>query len=416
MELMILDGSFENVGIIDVFESLIWTERYYESGDFELLSYPSEDNISILKQGTYATIIESEHIMVIEDVHIKTDPIDGNKLVVKGRSVESSLDRRIIWDPIKFVEEPIQYSIFTLLNEHALNPANAARKIQRLQFEFSTDPIVLSIIISNQYWGDYLYTAIVDLCYSNNIGFKITLNSENNLVFKLYSGLDKSYNQTENPYVIFSPDFENLKNSEYIMSSRLLKTAALTAGEKGVGNAQVSIEVDPSEGQLYDLNRREMFLDAQDVAVVNPNGEPISIEEYFSHLHQRGLEELSKNITIQTFASEVDPDGVFIFGRDFFLGDVLQVSNEYGYEGKARVVEVVHCQDSTGLKIYPIFVVVREGLNIDEAVTLGKSLTVGCPKDISESVVFNKNMEMFLGSHETIYLWQFLGLSGNGRF
>jgi len=416
MELLILNNAFQKIDVIDTFESLIWTDRYYEAGDFELLTSPTEHILSILSQGTYGAIEESEHLMKIEDVHIKTDPVSGNKLIVKGRSFESIIGIRIIWDPIKFESEPIQYSIFTLLNENAINPLDTSRKINNLEFQFSTDPIVLSIQISNQYWGDVLYNAIADLCFSNNIGFKITLNDEGKYIFKLYSGVDRSYNQVENPYVVFAPNFENLKNSEYILSNRFLKTAALIAGEKGVGNAQIAMEVDPSQGSISDLNRKEMFLDAQNISRVDQSGNPITDLEYLSHLYQRGLEELSKNIVIETFASEVDPSGEFIFGTNFFIGDVLQVANEYGYEGKSRVIEVVRCQDGSGFKIYPIFCIVPESKNIDEDVNLGKSLTISCPKDISENVVLGRSAEFFLGLHEIIDFIIFSDLSANGRF
>ncbi len=416
MDLLILNSAFQKIGVIDTFESLIWTDRYYGAGDFELLTSPTPSILSTLSQGAYGAIEESDHLMVIEDLHIKTDPVSGNKLIAKGRSLESILDRRIIWNPIRFESEPIQYSIFTLLNEHAINPLNESRKIDNLVFQFSVDPVVLSIQISNQYWGDNLYTAIVDLCFSNNIGLQITLNDQGLYVFELYSGVDRSYDQIDHPYVVFAPNFENLKNSEYMLSTRLLKTAALLAGEKGVGNAQLTMEVDPSQGLVLDLYRKEIFLDAQNISKVDQDGNPITDEEYFAHLYQKGLEELSKNIVIETFASEVDPSGEFVFGKDFFLGDVLQVANEYGYEGKSRVIEVVRCQDGSGFKIYPIFSIVSPSKNIDEFVTLEKSLTFSCPKDISENVILGKSARLFLGLNETIDFIIFSDLSTNGRF
>ena len=36
MEVLVLNTEFESVAIIDTFESLIWTDRYYEAGDFEI--------------------------------------------------------------------------------------------------------------------------------------------------------------------------------------------------------------------------------------------------------------------------------------------------------------------------------------------------------------------------------------------
>ena len=78
-----------------------------------------------------------------------------------------------------------------------------------------------------QYTGDNLYDVIQKICEEQGIGFKITLNDEKQFVFELYAGSDRSYDQTENPYVIFSPKFENIINSNYIESKASLKTVTL---------------------------------------------------------------------------------------------------------------------------------------------------------------------------------------------
>ena len=36
MEIYVLNTNFESVAVVDEFESLIWTDRYDEAGDFEL--------------------------------------------------------------------------------------------------------------------------------------------------------------------------------------------------------------------------------------------------------------------------------------------------------------------------------------------------------------------------------------------
>lgn len=44
---------------------------------------------------------------------------------------------------------------------------------------------------------------------------------------------------------------------------------------------------------------------------------------------------------------------------DFFLGDMVQIVNEYGIEGKARVTEFIRSQSKEGLDSYPTFVTVE---------------------------------------------------------
>lgn len=64
-----------------------------------------------------------------------------------------------------------------------------------------------------------------------NVGFRIKLSDDNKFVFKLYAGADRSYDQFTNPYVIFSPKFENVINTNYLESKKTLKTVTLVAGE-----------------------------------------------------------------------------------------------------------------------------------------------------------------------------------------
>ena len=51
---------------------------------------------------------------------------------------------------------------------------------------------------------------------------------------------------------------------------------------------------------------------------------------------------------------------MFVFGVDFFLGDVVQLSDRYGNEGRSRITEIVFSHDSEGEKTYPTFISVDE--------------------------------------------------------
>lgn len=173
--------------------------------------------LEFLKEDYYLWIKESEHCMIIEDLSIDSDVEEGNHIIVTGRSLESILERRIVWGQ-KILTGNLQNAIQILLNESIISPSIADRKIGNFIFEPSTDEKITKLVIDAQYTGDDLYSIISGLCAKNNIGFKIVLNDSNQFVFSLYAGVDRSYDQTENPYVIFSPNFENIINSNYYSS------------------------------------------------------------------------------------------------------------------------------------------------------------------------------------------------------
>lgn len=58
----------------------------------------------------------------------------------------------------------------------------------------------------------------------------------------------------------------------------------------------------------------------------------------------------------KTFEGEVNATSGFVYGKDFFLGDMVQVANEYGMEGPSLVSEMVWSQDEEGFSCYPTFI------------------------------------------------------------
>ena len=59
--------------------------------------------------------------MVIEELEIESDPEISPTLIVKGRSLESVLDRRIIWGQI-ILDGNLQTEIERILDENIINP------------------------------------------------------------------------------------------------------------------------------------------------------------------------------------------------------------------------------------------------------------------------------------------------------
>lgn len=174
MELLVLNTDFESIAVIDTYESMIWTDRYNSYGDFEIFFAMDTQLLQYLKEDYYLWLKDSEHCMIIEDIKINADTEEGNHLIVTGRSLESILERRIIWGQ-RIFNGNLQNGIQTMLNECIISPSIADRKISNFVFVPSADPKITSLKIDNQYTGDCLYDVVKGLCEENNIGFKIVL-------------------------------------------------------------------------------------------------------------------------------------------------------------------------------------------------------------------------------------------------
>lgn len=354
---IILDKDFKILGVCDTFKSLIWTDRFRIPGDFEMTLHPNDPILKMLTPDRYLITPKSEHFMIIEGSELSTDAATGeDMIIISGRSGESITTRRIIWGQAVYYDTELAI-IQSLINREIISASDVNRRISNFIFKNELpSSYATRTKIEAQFTGDYLSDALKSICDSADIGFKIIFDDNYNFVFSPYTGEDRSYRQTVNPYVVFSPAFDNLKGTKYLNSNKTLKTTALIGGE-GEGNARryTSI-VDPSYSGLY---RRELFVDARDISS-DVDGGKLTNEQYIAQLKQRGNEKLSDKVNkvIQEVSADIITTENYQYGRDFFMGDIVQVVNQYGVEVSARIVEMIHTEDDDGIINTPSFTII----------------------------------------------------------
>lgn len=345
MDLYVRNKNFEIVGIIDIATSVIWARRYNTVGDFELYLPATSGNILLLQEDRYITRTDTDSVMIIECIEITTNVEDGNYLTVTGRSLESILKRRIVWQQTNLYGKA-ELCIRQLITENIIEPSVTARKISNFVLG---DLRGFTDTMEKQITGKNLGDSIEDICQTFGYGYKITL-QDGCFVFDLYTGIDRSYNQSNLPYVVFSADYENLLNSDYKLDKTDYKNVVLVAGE-GEGLERKTQSV----GGLFHkgLQRREMYSDARNAST--NNGE-ISDEDYYNQLIEDGQETLDNNQAAETFIGEVDYSKPYQYGKDYTLGDIVQVVNEYGIEATPRITEIIESEDENGeYNVIPTF-------------------------------------------------------------
>lgn len=363
----LLDKNYDAYDAIDKFKSMLWTVRFAKAGEFELYVPADLEIVKRFHEGDYAWIEDSDRLMIVEDINLQTDAEDGDYLIISGRSLESILERRIIWG-MTVITGNFQNGIKTLLERNVISPAIESRKIPNFTFKESTDPRITELTVEAQYFGENLYEEIEKLCEEKKVGFRVLPKGAGGFEFSLYAGEDRSYNQIKNPWVVFAPNYENLQSSNYLYSKKNFKNATLVGGQ-GENWSRDTVEVvsDLSSG----LDRRETFTDASGVTNDTSgieNDETLTeeekqaaitalTEEYNEQLRQKGQEELSKTSITETFDGEIDASIQYVYREDFDLGDIVQIVNAYGMEASTRVSEIVISHDATGKTVVPTFTV-----------------------------------------------------------
>lgn len=353
-EIRVLNKDLEFDGIIDIYESFIWNERYNECGDFEIYTQMDPQILEIVQIGDYLEIEESEYAMIVESVVLEHDYEQGNHITIKGRSLESILDRRIIWSHCVFSNIGLGSLIKTLLYNSIIEPTDTERKINNFIFHEPIDESIENIKLESvQFYGENLYDVVSALCQANGIGFKIVIEN-NNYVFYLYSGKDRTYNQDVNPYVVFSPEYDNILNTNFLNSAQIIKNVCLVLGE-GEGNDRTAVKVNVSDAPTG-INRREMCIEGN----ISSTGQD-TFEPYEKQLYEKGKDALLSNQFVESYDAQINPRPIYIYKEDYDLGDIVQIVNDFGIESTTRVSEYIRSYSTSGIDVYPTFMYDNSG-------------------------------------------------------
>lgn len=350
--LYVLNEDFIQFYNISEFVSLIWTERYWGYGDFELEVLYDLEVLENVKVGHYVALGGSNNIMVIESMSI-TYEIDNKAsryIVYKGRTMESILDRRIVWGEWKYEDTDAQSIIHDLLNKCVIEPEDDNRKIDIFRFKQNDLLREISLTIAGD--GTGLYELIQAICQEKQIGMKCELAEDGLIDFSLYQGDDHSYDQLELPPVIFSSEYENLGPSRYSLDTTKYKTVALAVGpwrdttiRDEDGNVTEVItdrtSIDVGDFSVTGLNRREMFVECG--------------SNYPDDMVQETMEQFAEINRLEELDSELDPKRQFVYEVDYKIGDTVQVITEFGLDAKAIVIEFIRSWDENGYTEVPTF-------------------------------------------------------------
>lgn len=343
IEPIITNKNFERLGTIDDYSSLIWTPRYYQCGDFELVLPIDSKYLELIERDFYVERDDDENVGIIEDIQISVNEDGKEQMIITGRFLPSILDRRIIAVQTQ-INGTVSDGIAKLINENVINPSIAARKIPN----FTIRSTSFTEKLEAQYTGKDLLETIEGICKAYSIGFNVILTEDKEFEFYLYKGTDRSYNQDENPHVVFSDEYDNLISSDYTEISSGIVTDVLVAGE-GEGLDRKTLWV--SKDNLTGLDRYEMYQDQRNAST--NNGE-ITDEQYNAQLKEEGLE----NITQLTcsFEGTVYFDNVE-YKTDVNMGDVVTIENsKWGVFINARLLEMIESVDESGkYELVPTF-------------------------------------------------------------
>lgn len=333
--------TFEALGDISQYTSLIWPDSFNGYAQFELWAPITQDNANLLKRNNIIWC-GGENAAIIEIVKATTDN-NGEKVYdIKGRTLEKFLEDRMVWGMYTKTGKASTV-MYDLVNVCAINPTNPRRKIP---FLVCAEDKQFGNKIDYQKTGGSLYMALYQLAAESDIGFSVLFDPKNSrLVFEVRKGADRTQGNSEgNDPVVFSTELEDILSSEYYANEQDKKNIAYVQGED-TGAARKSVVV--GQDELIGFDRRELYVDARDLQseVYNEDGTSTTLTpaEYNAMLIQRGSEKLAECEVIETFEAQIRQFGnvQYEFGEDYVKGDKVTVIDEQlGIIVSARITKV----------------------------------------------------------------------------
>lgn len=344
MEVFILKPDFEPVGVIDYFASAIFSDNYNQMDDFELYVPVTAEALEILKINNFVfSDSNPTKFYIIDNVKIETDAENADYITATGKGVEKFIYNRIAWG-LNQLSGSVAQCIEKLIKENLTEPTDSRRKNSLVKI----GNLFTGSQMEKQTTGANLLETIIEILDKEEAGFRMEYNGSV-FVFSTFKGKDRSYNQADNSPILFSPDFDNLLATEYQKSAENFANVALVAGE-GEGKDRIMAAVGNASG----TNRIEIYVDARQLSS-NTEGQALTPEEYRQVLEENGKDALAENKITESFEAEVAPGVAYEFKKDYFVGDIVSVINEYGIRLDARIVKAVEAWDENGYNLVLTF-------------------------------------------------------------
>lgn len=355
MEWYTLDDSLRRDEVIEGFKSFIWTERYSAWGDFQIVIKSSGAARSLLSVGTRIGMNESDRVMTIETVDDTSDADGVRELTVTGRSIEAWLDDRAAMPALVGTGTTEKWSLTgtpggiarsmfsTICVSHVLDPGDTIPFYQAGTIFMPGTIAEPTEIITIEFEPGSLYAGIKQVCDIWALGFRLVKDGDTGKVyFDVYTGDNRTSEQTARPAVIFSQDMDNIGKTSSLRSNAAYKNVAYVFTKQDA----MQVFADDVLPTITDAERRILVVRADDVDMT-PG---VALDAL---MIIKGRQALADNREVYALDGEIPQYQTFRYGVDYKLGDMVEERTIVGDSNYMIVTEQIFISDAEGERAYP---------------------------------------------------------------
>jgi hypothetical protein len=336
INVMALDENFNLVTLLR-YANLQWSRKYHECGTFSM-QIPLEQYDPSFK---YIYTKDRPEVGKITQINY-TEQSGYRSIQLSGFFMENELNRMVVyakgagnivggpeWADLIGPAESVAFGFFNAFSTIRFDNATYGIGVlpgadlgRGSQAHHSRD---------NSYLGNKVY----HILKPSGMSYRVLYDFERNTkAFTVWSGVDRSEEQTSNNPVVFSTRYGNIKNPNILIDDSTYKSGCVVVNQSTSGDATVTytravIDPDESEGD-------NAFLALGSSATPN---DFTSMDEFFAAMEAEGRSEKNSSWT-RTMNVEFDAvSGSYEYMQDFDLGDICSVEiQEVGVSADARLI------------------------------------------------------------------------------
>lgn len=352
VQINIFDNNLVWQSAIDNIESFVHRTSWHEISNSELVVGRDTQGVEYMELGQIVIVNNDFHkALIIEDM---TANLAENTWTINLIPLKAIMNYRIA--------HPVDSGSFTATSQASVMMQLASKNLVT-QFRdpdrkfFKADGVNnLFSIASLKTYGDIIdYTvdwdtgqlgdAIVEIAKMFDdqpnkypIGWNVYVKSTlDGIQMDTYRATDRSIRQTVNSPVVFSEDFNNIKNAEYSKSIRDWVNVSYVQWNDGT-NDQTTAVGNAKFGPTIGFERKEIITDS-------------SLEKS-SEIYAEGHANLNKRPKAESFTAEIlnNPNTMSTFEVDWFLGDIVTLQTRMIKKGtilsfSAQIIEIEEVYD-----------------------------------------------------------------------
>lgn len=391
MDLIKLNAQFRGTDLVEGWDSLIWTERFFSCGDFQMKTPYVKNHRDLLPVGSYLGLRDTEEVMLVEDHLIETDENNVDWLTVSGRTFEVIGEQRYTFRittgtgpgsataALKYGSQVdsnrASLVVFLIFDRYSENAEDVTERIPGVRYiqtdvDYYYDQPPQVDIDYTAPMSD-IYSEVYRLLKADGAGLRNKRQpgeiEADNLVIEFYRGADRTVKQTKNEPVIFTTDQGNFQNPKFLESIRNYKNIAYIVSP--IWSRKVyAYGIVP--GSLSGKDLRPLYVDASDYTSASGTS-PSRV------LYTRARNALAEYNDTVFIEGEISAQSASKRGRtpmrtppsewytgyvasgsvrmgQYDLGDLVTVIGKYGMSQSMQVTEYVRTEDREGYKEFPI--------------------------------------------------------------